>query len=171
MTRPNLPAEVRKRIQSALDAHRRKAEKLGLPADDVRVDELLAKSKTNDRGEYLCYNNALVLTFSPKDPQAPNKATIGHVWPLSEESGCEQDNPHPGHTLGNLELESWISNSTDNHENATPTIASQKRHKPSKARGAKRKAKARNGPQMQSRGFQKHPKLKRTIGGSVVKRG
>ena len=170
MTRPDV--QLVKRLQARLDAHRRRAEKLGLPADDVRAEDLLAKSKRNDAGEYLCYKLAIVLTFDPKEPQAPNKATVGHIWPLNEASGCEADNPHPGHTLDNLALESWLSNSTDNYENATPTIASQRRHTPSKERGKRRKAQSADKPKarINGGGLQKHPTLKRTIGGKVVAR-
>lgn len=142
-----------KRLQGRLNEHRRRAEREGLPADDVRISDLLAKSKQNERGEYLCYNLAMVLTFDPADPQAPNKATIGHEWPLSWKSGAERDVPHPGHTLENVHLESWLSNSTDNHQNATPCIASQKRHTPDKARAVKRKGKPK--ARIPSRPFQK----------------
>lgn len=145
MTAPN--TQDMKRLQAALNSHRRKAEALGLPADDVRAHQLLAKADRNEAGDVLCYKLGTVLTFDPKEPQAPNKATVGHIWPLSEKSGCEADMPHPGHTLDNLALESWESNSADNHENATPIIASQKRHTPDKERGVKRKGKGR--------GFQK----------------
>ena len=142
MTAPN--TQDMKRLQAALNSHRRKAEALGLPADNVRAHQLLAKADRNEAGDVLCYKLKTVLTFDPKDPQAPNKATVGHIWPLSEKSGCEADMPHPGHTLDNLALESWASNSADNHENATPIIASQKRHTPQKGRAKSGKIKTRN---------------------------
>lgn len=135
-----------KRLQASLNGHRRRAEKMGLPADDIRVADLLAKSDTNERGEYLCYRLDMVLTFDPDKPQAPNKATIGHGWPLSVKSGSKRDKPHPGHTLENVFLESWLSNSRDNHKVATPCAASQKRHTPDKARAVKRKEKSADKP-------------------------
>ena len=42
MTAPN--TQDMKRLQAALNSHRRKAEALGLPADDVRAHQLLAKA-------------------------------------------------------------------------------------------------------------------------------
>lgn len=109
------------RLQRALDSHRRKAEKLGIPAHDIRVKDLLAKSKKDAHGRYLCYATGTVLRFDVEAGHG-DKATIGHVFPLSA-PGVN----HPGHVAGNVELESWAHNQEQNNTRDTPHIARGKR--------------------------------------------
>ena len=110
-----------RRLQRTLDGHRRRAEKLGIPAHDVRAEALLNKSKTDAHGRFLCYENQTVLRFDVEAGH-PDKATIGHVFPLS----APKDN-HPGHVLENVELESWAHNREQNNKRDTPGISKGKR--------------------------------------------
>ena len=54
-----LPVETLGRLQKSLDSHRRRAERMGLPAHDIRVAELLAKSRVDSEGYYLCYSTGV----------------------------------------------------------------------------------------------------------------
>jgi hypothetical protein len=122
--RAPLPVETLGRLQKALDSHRRRAEKMGLPAHDIRVAALLAKSRTDSEGYYLCYSTGVRLRFSVEAVGEDDKATIGHVFPLS---APDPNDMHPGHTLDNVELESWGNNQAQNHEQDTPFISKGKR--------------------------------------------
>tara|TARA_R110002111_G_scaffold170741_3_gene236439 strand:+ start:960 stop:1475 length:516 start_codon:yes stop_codon:yes gene_type:complete len=125
----DLSAHDLARLQSALDTHRRKAERLGLPAENIRAIDLISKAKTDDRGRIICYASGVVLDFSAEAVGQPDKATIGHVFPLSAKRKDRFGRPieHPGHTMGNVELESWASNSEQNNKQDTPWIAKGKR--------------------------------------------
>jgi hypothetical protein len=117
-----LPAPDLARLQSALDTHRRKAENLGLPAENIRAIDLISKAKKDDRGRIICYASGVVLRFEAEAVGQPDKATIGHVFPLS----ANKKN-HPGHVLANVELESWGHNQAQNNKQDTPWIAKGKR--------------------------------------------
>lgn len=119
--RKNLTPLQLGRLQRALDSHRRRAEKLGIPAHDIRAADLLAKSKKDAHGRYLCYASGTVLRFDAEAGE-PDKATIGHVFPMS----APPEN-HPGHVLSNLEIESWAHNQEQNNTRDTPEIARGKR--------------------------------------------
>lgn len=122
--RAPLPPETRKRLQGRLDYHRRRAEEMGLPADNIRVEDLLAKSRTDSEGHYLCYKLGIRLRFDADAAGRPDKATVGHVFPLSAPDPNEM---HPGHTLDNVELESWAHNKKQNNKQDTPFISKGKR--------------------------------------------
>jgi hypothetical protein len=148
------------RLQKSLDSHRRRAEKLGIPAHDIRAKDLLSRAKTDADGRYLCYSMSTVLDFSTEAQGQPDKATIGHVFPLS----APAEN-HPGHTAGNVELECWASNSEQNNTRDTPEIAKGKRfavdhdRPEQKSKWGKRKLVSRNewpkGRKIANRGFGK----------------
>ena len=110
------------RLQKALDSHRRRAEKLHLPAHDIRAIDLISKAKTDDRGRIICYASGMVLDFSVEAVGQDNKASVGHPFPLS----APAEN-HPGHTSGNVELESWGHNQEQNNTRDTVWIAKGKR--------------------------------------------
>ena len=112
------------RLQRALDSHRRRAEKLGLPAHDIRVADLLAKSDMDSEGYYLCYETGVRLRFSVEAVGEDDKASVGHRFPLS---APDPHNMHPGHTLENTFLESWAHNKKQNNKQDTPFISKGKR--------------------------------------------
>jgi hypothetical protein len=162
-----LPAPDLARLQSALDTHRRKAERLGLPAENIRAIDLLLKAKRDADGRIICYASGVVLRFEAEAKGQPDKATIGHVFPLSakRKDRFGRPIPHPGHTMGNVELESWQHNSEQNNKQDTPWIAKGKRfavdhdRPEQKSRWGSQKLKSRNewpkGRKIANRGFGK----------------
>jgi hypothetical protein len=150
--RAPLPVETLGRLQKSLDSHRRRAERMGLPAHDIRVADLLAKSRTDSEGYYLCYETGVRLRFSVEAVGEDDKATIGHVFPMSAPDPNEM---HPGHTLDNVELESWGNNQAQNHEQDTPFIARGKKMAVDFEREAKPSRWGNR--KMQSPGFRKAP--------------
>lgn len=162
--RAPLPVETLGRLQRALDSHRRRAEKLGLPAHDIRVADLLAKSSVDSEGYYLCYETGVRLRFGVEAVGEDDKASVGHRFPLS---APDPNSMHPGHTLENTFLESWGHNQAQNHEQDTPFIARGKKmavdhdrpEQPSRWGGRKIQSRSNWPPKgsrkIQSRGFGK----------------
>ncbi len=148
--RAPLPVETLSRLQKSLDAHRRRAKAKGLPADDIRVEDLLAKSRVDSEGYYLCYKLGIRLRFGVDDVGRPDKATVGHVFPLSA-----PPEDHPGHTLENVELESWSHNKRQNNKQDTPFIARGKKMAVDFEREAKPSRWGNR--KLQSPGFRKAP--------------
>lgn len=152
-----LPVETLGRLQKSLDSHRRRAERMGLPAHDIRVADLLAKSRVDSEGYYLCYETGVRLRFSVEAVGEDDKATIGHVFPLSANKSKREGEAfeHPGHTLDNVELECWSHNKRQNNKQDTPFIA---RGKKMAVREDRQEKPSRWGNRkLQSPGFRKAP--------------
>ena len=134
MTSPHdLTKDDRARLQATLNAHRRRAADKHIAYQNIRVDDLLAKLKRSPLG-YLCACGQVLAFGAGVDPQRPDKATVGHHFPLSAPANDE----HPGHTLPNTDFECWSCNSRQNHTQDTPGIARGKRMavKPGRAKKA-----------------------------------
>jgi len=132
---PLTPEDIA-RLQKCLDSHRRKANKLGVPADDVRVDDLLAKSLRDPDGNHLCKTCGCVLCFNPDAVREDNKAHIGHMHHLSGKARPSPLEPitHPGHVLSNIDLQCKLCNETDNHQTVAPCNAKARKMTPVKGR-------------------------------------
>lgn len=130
-----LPADT-KRLQVRLNSHRLRALRLKLPAHDVRIEDLLAKSATDRDGNYLCCTCGCVLCFNPDAVRAGNKAHIGHIHHLSGKArpSALSKVSHPGHHLDNIEMQCLSCNEKDNHETVAPCNAKARKMEPVKGR-------------------------------------